>query len=187
MNVQDSRRAKQWVLREVQQHVSDWSASLLVSEAWHALLFLKEVSDEVPHGVHVYLPLSTCGAWHRSRAHNPLPKQHPKGMVPGMKTHCLCRQHYLHAKNLREAAALHSQLLRQLAGRALLPGIVLPRSPPALELPSQKVLLLLQRAIAAGWADQVCVRWGCICNPYSAHHWIAHSAKLQHFWPMAAL
>ena len=65
------------------------------------------------------------------------------------------RQHHLHAKNLREAAALHSQLLRQLAGSALLPGIALPRSPPAPELPSQKVLLLLQRAIAAGWADQV--------------------------------
>jgi len=66
-----------------------------------------------------------------------------------------CRQHYLHAKNLREAAALHSQLLRQLAGSDLLPEAALPRSPPAPELPSQKLLLLLQRAIAAGWADQV--------------------------------
>lgn len=68
---------------------------------------------------------------------------------------CLRREHYLHAKNLREAAALHEQLLRQLAGGALLPAEALPRSPAALKPPSQKVLLVLQHAIAAGWADQV--------------------------------
>ena len=68
---------------------------------------------------------------------------------------CLRREHYLHAKNLREVAALHEQLLRQLAGGALLPAGALPRSPAALKPPSQKVLLVLQRAIAAGWADQV--------------------------------
>ena len=75
------------------------------------------------------------------------------------------REHYLHAKNLREAAALHSQLLRQLAGSPILPGIALPKGPAALELPSQKVLLLLQRAVAAGWADQVCAADAipCIC------------------------
>jgi hypothetical protein len=67
----------------------------------------------------------------------------------------VCREHYLHAKNLREAAALHLQLLRQLAGSPILPGIALPKGPAALDSPSQKVLLLLQRAIAAGWADQV--------------------------------
>lgn len=67
----------------------------------------------------------------------------------------LCREHYLHAKNLREAAALHEQLLRQLAGSALLPAKVLPKSLATLVPPSQKVLLVLQRAIAAGWADQV--------------------------------
>lgn len=98
------------------------------------------------------------------------------------KAYCPCRQHYLHSKNLREAAALHSQLLRQLAGSVLLPSVTLPRSPPALELPSQKVLLLLQRAIAAGWADQVRAHWGCICTPWVTHHWSAHSAKLQQFW-----
>ena len=68
---------------------------------------------------------------------------------------CLHREHYLHAKNLREAAALYEQLLRQLAGSALLPAGALPRSPAALKPPPQKVLLVLQRAIAAGWADQV--------------------------------
>ncbi len=66
------------------------------------------------------------------------------------------REHYLHANNLREAAALHAQLLRQLAGGQILPGITLPKALAALELPSQRVLLLLQRAIVAGWADQVC-------------------------------
>lgn len=50
---------------------------------------------------------------------------------------------------------MHAQLLRQLAGSALLPGGALPKSLAAPELPSQKVLILLQRAIAAGWADQV--------------------------------
>ena len=68
---------------------------------------------------------------------------------------CQRREHYLHAKNVREAAALHEQLLRQLAGSALLPAKALPRSPAALKPLSQKVLLVLQRAIAAGWADQV--------------------------------
>ena len=78
-----------------------------------------------------------------------------------------CREHYLHAKNLREAAALHCQLLRQLACSALLPGIALPRAPPVPELPSQKVLLLLQRPVAAGWADQVRGRATGLCRDSS--------------------
>ena len=81
----------------------------------------------------------------------------------------LRREHYLHAKNLREAAALHEQLLRQLAGSALLPAKALPRSPAAPKPLSKTVLLVLQCAIAAGWADEVagtdfaCCMNVCLC------------------------
>lgn len=92
------------------------------------------------------------------------------------------RDNWLHARNLREAAALHAQLARALAGAApdgplaLLAAAVAaarghrggpaggPGDPPAWEClapagglppPPAAVAERLRRAVAAGWADQV--------------------------------
>ena len=81
-----------------------------------------------------------------------------------------CRRAFLHFRNLREAAALHKQLARQLeaqqaratvssaAGAGAAPSLagagaggVLPSPPPA-------VCEALRRALAAGWADQIARR-----------------------------
>ncbi len=67
-----------------------------------------------------------------------------------------CRQQRLHARNLREAAALHRQLLRALAHSDL--GIALQQSQQQLAAPSQTVTLALRRGIAAGWADRIARR-----------------------------
>ena len=93
-----------------------------------------------------------------------------------------CRDNFLHARNLREAAALHTQLARALAcapadgplaplaaalaaaGQALgsPQGIGLQKTlePPG-GLPSPPPPMVahrLRRAIAAGWADQIARR-----------------------------
>lgn len=90
-----------------------------------------------------------------------------------------CRRHFLHFRNLREAAALHKQLARTLeaqqarqarqaqqaasgeggpspappalAAAGLAGGAALPPPPPG-------VLEALRKALAAGWADQVARR-----------------------------
>lgn len=110
-----------------------------------------------------------------------------------------CAQHFLHARNLREAADLHRQLLRVLSSSSSSTSGAAAggdgRGPPKArqqpdagfgaasgglggeladearrlggaggmlaavrEAPSERVLALLRRAIAAGWADQVARR-----------------------------
>ena len=76
----------------------------------------------------------------------------------------LCRREtHLHARNLREASALYRQLVHALqhmgdkvaafsAGEAMKD---LLKGADTLDKPSPTVLMQLQRAIAAGWADQV--------------------------------
>lgn len=87
-----------------------------------------------------------------------------------------CRRNFLHFRNLREAAALHKQLARQLEAQgarqrsgptssstsaaAAAPALALgaggaggPLPPPA-----PAVMEQLRRALAAGWADQVARR-----------------------------
>ncbi len=74
-----------------------------------------------------------------------------------------CRDTYLHSRNLREASALHRQLvhlLQQMGDKigAFCAGTAMQdllRSADTLDKPSPTVLMQLQRAIAAGWADQV--------------------------------
>ena len=80
---------------------------------------------------------------------------------------CLCRQNYLHARNLKEMAALHAQLNRAALQRpphqqeglkgsthsskaALQEGDAKGLPPP-----STFVVQELRKALAAGWADQV--------------------------------
>ena len=79
---------------------------------------------------------------------------------------CTCRQNYLHARNLREMAALHAQLNRAVLhrppdqqeglegsaskGKALSEG-----DAKGLSAPSAFVVQELRIALAAGWADQV--------------------------------
>lgn len=73
------------------------------------------------------------------------------------------RETYLHSRNLREASALHRQLVHALmhmgekvaafsGGKAMED---LLKSADTLDKPSPTVLMQLQRAITAGWADQV--------------------------------
>lgn len=77
--------------------------------------------------------------------------------------HCNCRLNYLHSRNLREANALHRQLLHALqhvddhVGVSAAGGRLqaLLKETASLDRPSQTVLMQLQRGIAAGWADQV--------------------------------
>ncbi|EIE25583.1 P-loop containing nucleoside triphosphate hydrolase protein [Coccomyxa subellipsoidea C-169] len=74
-----------------------------------------------------------------------------------------CRDTYLHSRNLREACALHRQLvhlLQQMGDKigAFCAGTAMQdllRSADTLDKPSPTVLMQLQRAIAAGWADQI--------------------------------
>ena len=75
------------------------------------------------------------------------------------------RQHYLHARNLQEASALRRQLvlavLRQRAVAGAPPDaaqrqrelgeLMQPLAPPRPLIAQQ-----LRKALAAGWADQVC-------------------------------
>ncbi|KAK9814452.1 hypothetical protein WJX72_006123 [[Myrmecia] bisecta] len=85
------------------------------------------------------------------------------------RSEAFCRDHFLHARNLREMAALRAQLARivaqQLAATAGGPEAGLPslkvdarELAKALAPPPQKLVKQLQRAIAAGWADQVARR-----------------------------
>ncbi|KAK9834861.1 hypothetical protein WJX81_004510 [Elliptochloris bilobata] len=97
------------------------------------------------------------------------------------RSEVFCRDHYLHARNLCEAASLHTQLARALA-RAAADGPLAPvaaamaaaaqalgnsqgsgineilEPPGGLPPPPAAVLQRLRRAIAAGWADQVARR-----------------------------
>jgi len=79
----------------------------------------------------------------------------------GSGMYCKCRDNYLHNRNLREASALHRQLLHALQhvdlGGVFAAGRLqtLLREEGFLNKPSQTVLMQLQRGIAAGWADQV--------------------------------
>lgn len=83
-----------------------------------------------------------------------------------------CRDNFMLAKNLREAAALHRQLRRvveglppesdpalplaRLAAAFARSQAASPHSGAALPDPPVAVMNRLQRAVAAGWADQVC-------------------------------
>lgn len=79
---------------------------------------------------------------------------------------CHCRQNYLHARNLREMAALHAQLNRAvmqrppdqqegLRGRAPHSKGLSEEDAKGLPAASAFVVQELRRALAAGWADQV--------------------------------
>lgn len=79
-----------------------------------------------------------------------------------------CRRNFLHFRNLREAAALHKQLARQLEAQgarqrgssAAAPALALATGSAAgpLPPPAPAVMEQLRRALAAGWADQVARR-----------------------------
>ena len=64
-------------------------------------------------------------------------------------------EHLLHERNLREAAALHAQLLRLLPAQGLAAAKAL--SPPAVGSVDAAVSVRLRRAILSGSLDQVCI------------------------------
>ncbi len=98
------------------------------------------------------------------------------------------------AKNLREAAALHRQLRRvveglppesdpalplaRLAAAFARSQAASPHSGAALPDPPVAVMNRLQRAVAAGWADQVC-SLQCISPTASAVCVAKHGSHLQ--------
>ena len=83
-----------------------------------------------------------------------------------------CRQHYLHERNLKEMAALQSQLSRAVTQRppASQPGLQGSSQPSsissqagsstleALPAPSAFTVHELRKAVAGGWIDQVCLQ-----------------------------
>ena len=62
----------------------------------------------------------------------------------------LCRTHYLHGRNLAEALALFNQLKRLLS--SLYPAV---RENPVDMKYSAVIQMVLRKALAAGWVDQV--------------------------------
>ncbi len=72
-----------------------------------------------------------------------------------------CREHFLAARSLKEAAALAAQLQRivasqlQHAGPLAAAAVAVAGKRLPMQPASPKVNLRLRRALAAGWADQV--------------------------------
>ena len=80
----------------------------------------------------------------------------------------ICRDNFLHARNLQEAAALHAQLAAQLARKqGFLPDHLATLSSPLQTDLSQAQQAALCLAIAAGWADMVWAATWCSWLPAS--------------------
>ena len=85
------------------------------------------------------------------------------------------RQHYLHARNLKEMAALHAQLARAvlqhpphqqegLKGNNQQSGLLSEDGAKGLLAPSPFIVQELRKALAAGWADQVSITYIASCQ-----------------------
>ena len=68
-----------------------------------------------------------------------------------------CRDHLLHERNIREAAALHAQLRRLLARQHIASAKRLATEAPLSTSPSAAVASRLTRAVMAAHVDQVVI------------------------------